>query len=141
MKTVRILLWSLLAVLAVVSIGFYDSLLEAQQPPVTTRTLFTGVASTTLSTDTLMLSAPTNSMRYYIRDVVCVNTSATPTIATIKDGTTGIMTITCPPSSGIAGMRRFDPPFRQPTANTAINMAATTGVSTAYFSIRAYLDR
>ncbi len=142
MKVIRYSLYAVLAVLVLYTAGLYEDVLEAQSPPVPTRLLYTGVTSTTLSTNTQMLSAPANGLRYYISDVECVNSSSTASAAQINDGTsTAIWRIPCPPSGVAGGYRHFDPPLRQPTSATAVGMNVSAAGSTNYLSIRAYQDK
>lgn len=150
MKTRTMLLLGALMI-CVMSLGFQfnngylgvrNGRLEAQSPPVPTRLLYAGVASTTLTTASTMLTAPANGLRYYFTDMACVNTSSTASAVELRDGTTTVIWRgACPPSGAAGGQVKFDPPFRQPTTATAPTMAVSAAGSTNYFSLRAYQDR
>lgn len=101
--------------------------------------LSTGTTSTTLTTDTQVIAAQNTGLRLYITDAACVNTSAsTVTAAALKNGSTSVYVIPCPPAGATGGRVVFDPPLRMGSTATAFNMAAISAVSTAYFSARGY---
>lgn len=86
-----------------------------------------GTGTATASTGNIQAIAALASHKHYITTIVVTNTSATQTEAYIKDGTTTVMTIPAPATSG--AIINLPVPLPQAAANTAWNIAAADSVS------------
>lgn len=115
---------------------------EAQTPPIPTAIAVTAYATTTGAGAMDMLAAPATGTRNYVYQVQCVNSSAsTQAVAFIKDGSTTLWAVGCPPASTANGVVNFNPPLRQPTSATKLTMTASTAVTTAYFNMSGFTAR
>lgn len=114
---------------------------EAQTPPIPSAIAVAAVATTTGAGAMDMLSAPTGQNRNYVYQAICVNTSAaTQMVASIKDGSTTLAYVSCPPAAAAVAVN-FNPPLRQPTAATKLTMTASTATTTAYFYMSGFTAR
>ena len=87
-----------------------------------------GCATATGTADTALEAAAGAGVRTYATSISVINTSATATYVTIKDGTTAIYEIPAPANNGGAVVP-FPVPLRG-TANTALNFASAAAVTT-----------
>lgn len=100
-----------------------------------TANIVSGVISTAMTgtTSTSLVAAPGSSLRNYITTLTISNSHATVgTDIVIQDGSGGTTIWVVPAAAAYGGaVIIFDPPLRQPTANTALFAAnVTTGSST-----------
>lgn len=95
----------------------------------------TGGTSTAFST----FGAPGAGVRNYITAITVHNAHATTAgFVDIRDGAAGsvLWTIPAPPTGGATLM--FNPPLRQPTANTALAYDVSAAITTVYISIAGF---
>lgn len=91
----------------------------------------TGTASATGTGDTAVIAAQGAGVTINVTSLIVYNSSTTNTYVTIKDGTTARLIVPAPAQGGASMTLPF--PLRI-TANTALNFASATGVSTMYVS-------
>lgn len=95
-----------------------------------------GFANATNTSDTALVAAQSAGVRTYITTLIISNVHAsTATAVTIKDGSTGKLTIAVPAASTYT--ITFPVPLKG-TAATAWNFAAAVGVSTVYVTAVGY---
>lgn len=82
-------------------------------------TVFTAVAST----------------RNYITNITIYNSSATNGYVDFRDGTAGAILFTAPAPTVGGSVISFNPPLRQPTANTALAYDVSGALTTVYISL------
>jgi hypothetical protein len=100
------------------------------------RITITSGTSTALST-----FGATASARNMITQITCYNDTTVNDFVDIRDGTAGTVLWTIPlPAKGGATIK-FDPPLRQPTANTALAYDVATGGSTIYLSFLGFKSK
>ncbi len=98
--------------------------------------LLNGRNTATDTADKEVIAAQGAGVRIYVTTLVISNSSATDSEVDIKDGTTVKMTIPAPAHGG-AVMDMGEAPLKL-SANTALNFAATTGVTTMKVSALGY---
>ena len=94
-----------------------------------------GTANAADTSDTAVLAAAGAGVRNYVTSIVVHNSSATDAYVTVKDGSTGKLVVPAPANSGAT--HTLPVPLRG-TANTAVNFAASTAVTTMYVSMVGY---
>jgi hypothetical protein len=94
--------------------------------------------SKTDTSDLQLKGAAGANVKNYITDIIIANSSSTDNTAILKDGATEIARFPVPANGGV--VHRFGIPL-QTTANTALNIAAASGVSTMYFTASGYAGR
>lgn len=94
-----------------------------------------GTNSATGTSNTEVIAAQGGSTRIYLTTLIIHNSSSTNTLVNIKDGTTTKLVIPAPANGG--AVVKLDPPLRG-TANTALNFASGSGVTTMYVSATGY---
>lgn len=98
--------------------------------------LLDGIGNATNTSDTEVIAAQGAGVRIYVTALIILNTSATDTHVIIKDGSTEKMRVPAPADN--AGAIVPLPTPLQLTANTALNFAAASGVSTMYVAALGY---
>lgn len=88
------------------------------------------------TTDATVKAAAGAGLRNYVTDVTLSNTSATATLVNIKDGATIIHQVLVPIGSTIS--LSFAIPLKG-TANTAVNIAAVTAVTSLIINAQGYI--
>lgn len=91
----------------------------------------TGTASSTAATDTAIIAAQGAGVTINVTTLTVFNDSTTNTFVNIKDGATTRLVLPAPAKGG--AMVTLPSPLRL-TANTALNFASATGVTTMYVS-------
>jgi hypothetical protein len=97
--------------------------------------LISGTGSSTGTADTALMAALGAGTQIYVTSIQAANSSATDTLVHIKDGSTTLMTLAVPANGGAEA--ELPSPLRL-TANTALNFASTTAVTTLYVSYHGY---
>ncbi len=92
----------------------------------------------TTSTAATNFTAGGAGVHNYITSITIANSSATDTILSLQDGNGGTTIWVFPNPSAGGATHNFDPPLRQPTANTALYFASGAAVTTAYISINGF---
>lgn len=98
----------------------------------------TGTATTTGTSDTSLVAASGNaSLKTYITDIQVVNTGASTSLITFKDGSGGpTLGYTIAPAGGGSNIHLTSP--LATSANTAFFFAAATASTTIYVSAQGY---
>jgi hypothetical protein len=86
----------------------------------------------------ITVAAAGAGQRNYIKQVVCVNTSTTPTEIQFKEGNTVIAHAPCPEIGAAGANTPFDLPVRG-TANTAMGVAFSVGVASGYVYLSGFV--
>jgi hypothetical protein len=92
-----------------------------------------GTATDTTATTILTTARQGTGVFGYLYWAQCVSTSATPTAALIKSGSTTVTAVPCPPSAAYGQPYYFRPPLKLTTANTAATIQTAASITTAYF--------
>lgn len=93
-----------------------------------------GVATDT--SDTTLIAAQGTGVRIYVSKIIVSNSSASNTEVDIKDGSTVKLTIPAPANGG-AVLDLADTPLKL-SANTSLNFAALSGVTSMKVSVLGY---
>jgi hypothetical protein len=102
-----------------------------QHPYALPQSALTGTASSTSASDTVIIAAQGAGVTINLTTITIYNDSNTNTFVRIKDGTTTILVLPAPARGG--AIVTFPFPLRI-TANTALNFASNTIISTMYVS-------
>lgn len=75
----------------------------------------------------------------YITSITVTNTTAsTFAYLDLKDGSAGTVIWTIPNPAAAGGTHNFDPPLKQPTANTALYLQSSAAITTAIVSVAGF---
>lgn len=101
------------------------------QPFALPQSALTGTASSTAATDTAVIAAQGAAVCIHVTTITVYNDSTTNTFVNIKDGSTTRLVVPAPAKGGAVVSLPF--PLRI-TANTALNFASGSAVTTMYVS-------
>lgn len=85
----------------------------------------------------LTINAPGAGYRNYYTTMNCANTQSTGTVIQIKEGTSVLGSVACPPTFGAGGFVLFNPPVRG-TVNTA-QQIAITAIQTSHVTVTGFI--